>query len=306
MMKIFVAGGTGSIGSHIIKCALKSGYEVYGMTHSTERAKMITEMGAQPVIADALNADEIANVINSIKPEVVINMLSSLPKVYTPQTMREAADQVEKLRQIGGANLQAAAIAAGTRRFIIQSAAYWYASGSSLASEGTPFAFNATPAIAHGTFLLEKLEMRLLNEKSLEGVVMRYGFFYGPGTWFEKDGDLARQINKQIYPIVKDGRGMWNFVHIEDAAIGTILACNGPPGIYNINDDYPSEMRQWAPAYAHWIGAPNPKTITSEEYLLKNGPDAHYYATSLRAASNMKAKQLLKFKPRPLEWIVKK
>jgi 2-alkyl-3-oxoalkanoate reductase len=302
-MKVFVAGATGAIGRPLVSKLIRDGHAVYGMSRSFKRTEEIKKIGATPIIADALEFNSLLAALMHIEPEVVIEMLTSLPKQYTPQAMREASVANTKLILEGGANLQKAAQAVKARRYIVQSGAFWYSPGNGLASEQTPFAFEATPAIAAGTQIYATIENRVLHSKEIEGVALRFGFFYGPGTWFAQGGNMADQIRKGSYPIVGSGRGVWSFVHIEDAAAAIALALFAPVGIYNIVDDTPQELAIWLPAYARWLGCPLPPERTIDEELRLNGPDSVYYATQLRGASNVKAKQKLGFNPRPLEWM---
>lgn len=214
-----------------------------------------------------------------------------------------AAEGDATLRREGGANLLAAAQRYGARRYLAQSSAFWYAPGEGLADETAPFAFDATPGIASGTRLYAEIEDRILHSPAIEGVALRFGFFYGPGTWFYPGGDVANQIHEQRFPIIGRGEGVWNFVHIEDAAAAIVAAISGKADVYNITNDQPLEMARWLPAFAHYLNAPPPPILTEQEGLKLRGDDALYYATKLRGASNAKAKQALNFKPRPLEWI---
>lgn len=302
-MRIFIAGATGAIGNPLVTRLCADGHEVFGMSRSKERAQQIADLGATPVIADALNAASVLEAIKLAQPEVIIEMLTSLPKVYTPQAMKEAGELDKKLRREGGANLQKAAQIMGVRRYMIQSSAFWYAPGSGLANEEIPFAFDASPGISAGTKVYAEIEKRVLQAKTIEGVALRFGFFYGPGTWYASDGNMADQVRNGSYPIVGDGQGVWSFVHVEDAANGIAAALNCTPGAYNITNDTPVKLATWLPAYARWLGAPPPPIRTIEEELRINGPDSVYYATRLRGASNMKAKKSLAFLPRPLEWL---
>jgi nucleoside-diphosphate-sugar epimerase len=210
-----------------------------------------------------------------------------------------------RIRLEGGANVLAAAQAARVRRYIRQSIAFWAIPGPGLADEETPLAFDASPAVAADARVVTELEHRLLNAAEIEGIVMRYGFFYGPGTWFNPDGDVARQVRQQQFPIVGNGEGVWSWLHIEDAAIATLAAAErGNPGIYLIANDQPLPVREWLPAFAQWVNAPPPPQVSVDDALRMGGADAVYYGTRMRGVSNAKAKRELDFQPRPLEWIV--
>lgn len=303
-MKILIAGASGAIGQPLIETLSQYGHEIYGITQSKERAHLIAEKGANPLILNVLESNALFSALAEIQPDVVIDMLTSLPKEYTPESMRHAAAMDAKIRREGGAYLQAAAEASGAARYIVQSCGFWYEPGFDLADEKTPFAFKATPGIASGSHLYAEIEKRVLQSNKIEGVALRFGFFYGPGTWFHPNGNMAEQMQKQQFPIIGKGEGVWNFVHIEDAAKAIVSAIACTPGAYNIVNDHPLQMRDWLPAFARYLGAPEPLNISEEEGEMQRGPDSVYYATKLRGASNKKAKYEFNFRPQRLEWLV--
>jgi nucleoside-diphosphate-sugar epimerase len=305
-MKIFVAGGTGAIGRPLIAKLLAKGHDVVALSRSPEEAPGLEERGIEPAIADVFDSDAVKTVVRRAKPEVVIEQLTALPKTYTRESMTAAAPFNTRIRLEGGANVLAAAEAAGVRRYLRQSIAFWAVPGPGLADEGTPLAFDASPAVAADARVVTELEQRLLGNPNVEGIALRNGFFYGPGTWFSPDGDVARQVRQQQFPIVGNGEGVWSWLHIEDAAIATVAAAEqGNPGIYLIANDQPLPVREWLPAFAQWLNAPPPPQISVEDALkASGGPDAVYYGTQMRGVSNAKAKRELNFQPRSLEWIV--
>jgi nucleoside-diphosphate-sugar epimerase len=304
-MKIFVAGGTGAIGRPLIAKLLAKGHAVVALTRSPEKAQALVKQGVEPAIADVFDSDAVKTVVSRAQPEVVIEQLTALPKTYTRVSMNAAAALNTRIRFEGGANVLAAAQAASVRRYLRQSVAFYAIPGPGLANEDTPLAFDASPAIAASARELTELEHPLLGNPNIEGIVLRYGFFYGPGTWFNPDGDVARQVRQQQFPIVGNGEGVWSWLHIEDAALATIAAAEqGNPGIYLIANDQPLGVREWLPAFARWLDAPPPPQVSVEDALKKDGADAVYYGTKMRGVSNAKAKRELNFQPRPLEWIV--
>jgi nucleoside-diphosphate-sugar epimerase len=304
-MKIFIAGGTGAIGRPLIAELLAKGHTVVALTRSNEKAHALTQQGIEPAIADVFDAEAVKMVVSRTQPEIVIEQLTALPKTYTRESMTAAAAFNQRIRLEGGANVLAAAQAAGVRRYLRQSVAFLAVPGPGLANEETPLAFDASPAVAADARVLSEIERRLLGTPNLEGIVMRYGFFYGPGTWFHPDGDVAGQVRQQQFPIVGNGEGVWSWLHIDDAALATVAAAEqGNPGIYLIANDKPLAVRQWLPAFARWLNAPPPPQISVEEALQASGADAVYYGAKMRGASNAKAKRELNFQPRPLEWIV--
>jgi nucleoside-diphosphate-sugar epimerase len=302
-VRIFIAGGTGAIGRPLTAELLGKGHAIVALTRSAEKARALAQQGIEPAVADVFDAEAVAAVVSRAQPEVVIEQLTALPRTYTRQSLTDAAEFNTRIRVAGGANVLAAAQAAGVRRYVRQSIAFWAAPGAGLADEDTPLAFDASPAVAADARIVTDLEKRLLGMRSIEGVVLRYGFFYGPGTWFHPDGDVARQVRQQQFPIVANGEGVWSWLHIEDAAIGTVAAAEcGQPGIYVIANDQPLAVREWLPAFARWLGAPPPPRQSVEDVLRSSGADAVYYGTRMRGVSNAKARRELTFQPRPLEW----
>ena len=303
-MRIFVAGGTGAIGRPLITKLLARGHAIIALTRSPERAKDVLKQGAEPAIADAFDPDAVRAVIRRAQPEVVIEQLTALPRIYTRESMSAAGVYNTRLRLEGGANVLAAAHATGVRRYLRQSIAFWAIPGPGLADEETPLAFEASPAVAADARVVTELEGRLLENPNLEGIALRYGFFYGPGTWFNPDGDVARQVRQQRFRIVGNGDGVASWLHIEDAAEATAAAAErGSPGIYLVANDKPLAAREWLPMFARWVDAPPPPHISVDDALKAGGADAVYYGTQMRGVSNAKAKRELNFHPRPLEWV---
>jgi nucleoside-diphosphate-sugar epimerase len=157
--------------------------------------------------------------------------------------------------------------------------------------------------VAAGARTYVELESVAFRAPAIHCAALRYGFFYGPGTWYTSDGDMGEQLRQRRVPIIGKGEGASSFVHIEDAAAATVAALQCAPGPYNIVDDYPSEQCVWLPAFARACVAPEPPQVTEQQALATSGVDSVYYATRLRGASNEKAKRELNFRPRPLEWL---
>jgi nucleoside-diphosphate-sugar epimerase len=303
-MKIFIAGATGAIGRPLTAELLSKGHSLVALTRYPEKARALAEQGIEPAVADVFDAAAVKSAVRRAQPDVVIEQLTSLPGTYTPESMRAAAVTNTRIRLEGGTNVLDAAQAAGARRYLRQSIAFWAVPGHGLADEETPLAVNAPSAVGADARVVAEIERQLLESPKIEGLVLRYGFFYGPGTWFNPNGDVAEQVRQQQFPIVGNGEGVWSWLHIEDAAIATASAAErGDPGIYLIANDQPLAVRQWLPAFAEWLNAPPPPQISVENALKTGGAVAAYYGTQMRGASNAKAKQHLNFQPRPLEWI---
>jgi nucleoside-diphosphate-sugar epimerase len=254
-------------------------------------------------VADAFDVQAVEAALRQIKPDAIIDELTSLPRRYTPEEMSAAAERDRRVRLEGGANLLQGALAAGTRRYLVQSTGFFYAPGEGFAVETDALASGATPGIASSVRTYQQIEDRLFGTPGLQAVALRYGFFYGPGTWFTPEGDIADQVRARQYPLAGAASGVWSWVHIADAATATVAALEADPGVYNIVDDDPSTMSTWLAAFAASIGAPEPPRLAEAEALEKLGADSVYYANRLRGASNAKAKQQLGFAPRRLEWL---
>jgi 2-alkyl-3-oxoalkanoate reductase len=309
-MRVFVAGASGAIGEPLIAELLKQGHSVVGMTSNAARAEALERLGATAAIANALDAAAVETALRAAKAEAVIDELTSLPKDQSEMSKYVAGDR--KLRLEGGGNLLRAAIATGVRRYLQQASGFFLkAAPGTLADESSPLDVTASPSVAASARTYQELEARLFNSEShegsaagspIEGVALRYGFFYGPKTWYHPGGSAAEMVMRQQVPVIGKGEGLSSFVHIEDAAIATVAALTAKAGVYNVVDDDPSPQSVWLPAFAKFLGAPAPPHVSEAEA----GEDYSYYANGLSGASNAKAKRVLGWKPRRLEWLLTK
>jgi nucleoside-diphosphate-sugar epimerase len=303
-VRLFVAGASGAIGRPLVAQLLAAGHDVTGMTRSPDAARALEQIGARLALADALDPAAVRAAVQRARPEVVVEQLTALPQENTPQARQQAAEQHARVRQEGGASLQAAARAAGARRYVAQSSAFWCSPGRGLADETVPLLSNGPPGLVAAASALAALEERVLSEPVMESVVLRYGFFYGPRTWYAVDGSMADQVRRQELPIVGDGAGVWSFVHVEDAAAATVSAAErAVTGIFHVVDDHPTALRDWLPAFARRLRAPAPREVPVTDELLAKDPIGVYYATELRGAANALAREELSYRPRPLEWL---
>jgi nucleoside-diphosphate-sugar epimerase len=300
-MRVFVAGASGAIGQPLIAELVRQGHSVTGMTRSEAGAQNLVDLGATAVQVSAFDGPAVEQALRRSRAEVVIDQLTALPK--HPSELAAAAAGDRKLRLEGGGNLHRAAQASGMRRYIQQTSGFFLKAGSGLADESERLAIDASSGVAASARTYAELEARVLNSGEMEGIALRYGFFYGPNTWYCPEGAAADQVRRQELPIVGQGEGVWSFVHIEDAALATVAALTAPPGIYNVVDDDPAPVRLWLPAFARWVGAPPPPRMTEQEAREAGGEDAVYYGTKLRGSSNKKAKKTFDFRPRRLQWL---
>ncbi len=301
-MRVFVAGASGAIGEPLVAELIKQGHSVVGMTTSETRAKILEAQGASAVIADAFDAKEVEMALRRSEAEAVIDELTSLPKEQSEMPKYAAGDR--KLRIEGGGNLFRAAIATGVRRYLQQSSGFFLKTvEGTLADESSPLDVDASPGVAAAARTYTELEARLFSSNAIEGVALRYGFFYGPKTWYRPGGSAADMVLHQQVPVVGKGEGVSSFVHIHDAAVATVAALTAEAGVYNLVDDDPSPQKVWLPAFAKFVGAPAPPHVSEAEAKAMAGDDAVYYATKLSGASNAKANRVLGWKPRRLEWL---
>jgi nucleoside-diphosphate-sugar epimerase len=298
-MKVFVAGGTGAIGRPLVRQLVAAGHEVAATTRSEQRAEKLRALGAAPVVCDALDAAAVDAAVAAARPEVVVNELTAIPPAVNPRRMAREFAATNRLRREGTAHLMAAAEEHAVRRLISQSVAFAYApSATAPWTEEDPL-----DDVGEVTASLKALERSTLGSERVEGVVLRYGFFYGPGTSYSTTGSVAEQVRARRFPVVGDGAGMWSFIHVEDAAAATVAALDGGmPGVYNIVDDDPAAFREWVPYLADVLGAKPPRRVPKLLARVAAGPHAVRYAAALKPVSNEKAKRELGWRPRYPGW----
>lgn len=300
-MKIFVAGATGALGLPLVRVLCTLGHQVVGMTRAGPGEDRLRELGAAVSTADALDPQAVRDAIAAAAPDVVIDQLTALPA--SPADIIKAMPTDTRLHKDGGANLLAAAEEFGVSRYIMQSRGFFLeAPAGHLADETAGFRTDAPGPVGEGTRVMGAYEDRVLASTALDSVALRYGFFYGPGTWYRPDGAVAEQVRKGEATIIADGSAVWSFVHIDDAVAATVAALTAEPGTYNVVDDDPLPVSEWMPAFARWVDAPAPPRIGTDEALAVVGAEAVYYHMNLTGASNARAKAKLGFTARRLLW----
>jgi nucleoside-diphosphate-sugar epimerase len=312
-MKVFVAGATGVLGRALVPQLVARGHEVVGMTRSASKQDLVRSLGAGPVVADALDPDAVAQAVASAEPEVIVHQLTALSG---PTSVREARrpdrssafTMTNRLRTEGTEHLLAAGRAVGARRFVAQSfGAFRFAgTGGPVQTEADPLDPNDPPAAlrtVQAAYLY--LERAVTTIEWGDGLALRYGGFYGPGTStsLAPDAVMAALIRKRRFPIVGDGGGVFSHVHVEDAAAATAVAVErGRPGVYNIVDDEPAPLREWLPDLARALDAKPPRRIPRWLVRLLAGEAATAMMTEAKGASNEKAKRELGWTPRYASW----
>lgn len=287
-MHVFLAGATGVLGRALIPAFLSRGHRVTAMVRSDDGDGLVTRLGATPVRADARSADDVQSAVQSARPDVVVNELTALPDAFDPKRLTETYAANDEVRREGTANLLLAAAAADVPRFVTQSVAFWYAPvGDGPKSEADRLYTDAPEPIGAAVRTIRDAEQAALAEPGVTAVVLRYGHLYGPGTWYDRSGDIVGRIQKRAYPIVGDGAGTYSFVHVDDAVSATMHALeNVAAGIYNVVDDDPAPARDWIPALAAAVGAPSPRRVPALLVRLAIGRPLVEWMTSLRGASN--------------------
>ena len=293
-MRIFIAGATGAIGKPLVAQLLAGGHEVVGMTRFEKRGEELRAAGGEPVVVDALDPAAVRNAVEAARPEVVVNQLTDLNRPLNPRKYAEWLQGTNRLRTDGTRNLIDGARAAGARRFISQSVAFAYDFAPGVKTEDSPLVEDVM------SDAVKQLERQTL--EAPDGIVLRYGFFYGPGTAYAEDGQQIEMIKKRQMPIIGGGKGCFPFIHVDDAASATVAAIErGIPGIYNVVDDEPAQGCDWIPYVADVVDAKKPRRVPAWLAKLVAGRMASM-ASQLQPVSNAKAKQELGWQPRYASW----
>jgi nucleoside-diphosphate-sugar epimerase len=303
-MRVFVAGATGAIGRQLVPRLVAAGHEVHGMTRHASKQAMLDELGAVPVVADALDPDQVAEAVGGAKPEVIVHQLTAIGALDPRHFDRDFAP-TNRLRTEGTDHLLSAGQAVGVRRFVAQSyGAWWYErTGGPVKSEEDPL--DPTPAreMRESWAAVRHLEEAVLGARWTEGIVLRYGAFYGPGTSLAPDGEQSELVRRGKFPLVGDGGGVWSYIHIADAAEATVAAVeHGSRGVYNVVDDDPAPVAEWLPALAQELGAKKPMRVPRFIGRLFAGETGVVMMTDARGASNAKAKRELGWRPAHPSW----
>jgi len=306
VMKVFVAGATGALGRQLVPMLVRGGHEVVGMTRTGSKRELLASLGARPVVADALDPEAVGRVVSQAEPEVLVHELTAIPASVNLRRMERDFAPTNRLRTEGTDHLLSAGRAAGVRRFVAQSfASYFARSGGAVKREDDPFDPDPPAAVRATLAAIRHVEDAVTGAGWVEGVVLRYGAFYGPGTSLAVNppGEIVELIRRRRFPIVGSGAGVWSFVHIEDAATATVDAVErGARGIYHVVDDDPAPVREWLPVAAAALGAKPPRRLPRWLGRLAAGEVAAMMLTEARGASNAKARRELGWRPRYPSW----
>src|ERR671921_683816 len=305
MMRVFVAGATGAIGRQLVPRLVEAGHEVHGMTRSESKQAMLHELGAVPVVADALDPDQVTEAVGRARPDVIVHQMTAIGAVDMRHFDRDFA-LTNRLRTEGTDYLLSAGQAVGVRRFVAQGVGgygVYVRTGGPVKTEEGPL--DPTPARGmRGTLAaIRHLEEAVLGAEWTEGIVLRYGVFYGPGTSLAPGEEQFELVRRRKFPLVGDGGGVWSFIHVADAAEATVVAVErGSRGVYNVVDDAPAPVAKWLPALAQELGAKKPMRVPRFVGRVFAGEAGVVMMTEVRGASNAKAKRELGWRPAHPSW----
>jgi nucleoside-diphosphate-sugar epimerase len=303
-MKVFLAGATGAIGKQLVPRLVEAGHEVVGTSRSESKRGLIEEMGGTAVVVDALDADRVGDAVAKAEPDAIIHELTAI-ETFDIRNFDQSFALTNRLRSEGTDHLLAAGRAVGVKRFLVQSYAAWpyMRTGGPVKTEEDPLDPNPPRNMQESMRAIVHLEEAVTGADWTEGIVLRYGGFYGPGTSLAEGGEQFEQVRKRKFPVVGDGAGVWSFIHIADAAEATVAALErGKRGIYNIVDDDPAPVSEWLPGLAEKIGGPKPWRVPKWIGRLAAGEVGVVMMTEIRGASNEKAKRELGWQPRHPSW----
>jgi len=306
-MKVFVAGASGAIGRQLVPKLVANGHEVVGMTRSEGKRDLLRGLGARPVVADALDPEAVGRAVSEADPEVIVHELTAIPGTLNPRRLDRDFETTNRLRTEGTDHLLSAARAAGARRFVAQSFAplIYARTGGPVKTEEDPVDSRPPPGTRATSAAIRRLERAVTEAGWVDGIVLRYGGFYGPGTSIAIDPDTEQiaAVRSRKFPIVGAGTGIWSFIHIEDAATATAAAVErGAPGIYNVTDDEPAPVAEWLPGMAAALGAKPPRGVPKWLGRIVAGSAGVTMMTEMRGASNEKAKRELGWAPSYGSW----
>jgi nucleoside-diphosphate-sugar epimerase len=304
-MRVFVAGATGAIGQQLVPRLAAAGHEVFGMTRRESKRAMLSGLGAVPVVADALDPEQVAEAVSGAQPDVIVHELTAIGALNMRHFDRDFA-LTNRLRTEGTDHLLSAGQAAGVRRFVAQGLAAFGAyarTGGLVKSEEDPLESTPAREMRETLAAVRYLEEAVLGARWTEGIVLRYGVFYGPGTGMVPGEEQFELVRRRRFPLVGDGGGVWSFIHVADAAEATLAAVeHGSRGVYNVVDDDPAAVAEWLPVLAQRLGAKKPMRVPAFVGKLFAGEAGVAMMTDIRGASNAKAKRELGWRPAHPSW----
>jgi 2-alkyl-3-oxoalkanoate reductase len=299
IMRVFVTGATGALGRHLVPGLVAAGHEVTATTRTPAKVAQLREAGADPVVLDGLDREAVIAAVRAASPEVIVHEMTALADMRSLRKMDQVFAAANELQTRGTDNLLAAAERAGTCRVIAQSAERMNErSGGPVKTEKDPLDSRPVPSAARTAAAIKHVE-QTVPFAAPEGIVLRYGSFYGPGA----SDSLLDMVRKRQMPVIGGGTGIWSFIEITDAAAATIATVGrGAPGVYNITDSDPAPVADWLPYLAKVAGAKPPLRVPAWLGRLLAGEFVVAQMTTSRGSSNQKARKELGWEPRYASW----
>ncbi len=304
-MRIFIAGATGVLGRNLIPKLLNHGHSVIGTSSTKARLRELQELGVDAVLMNGLDRDSVFTAVSSSTPDVVVNEMTAISKVRNYKNFDQEFALTNRLRVEGTSHLLAASRQVKVKKVVVQSFAGWpfEQTGAAANSEEADFEPSVPVRMRNSQRAIQAMEQSVLSGKPPVGVVLRYGYFYGPGTSFDLEGDINKALRKRAFPLIGGGTGVWSLIHVDDAAEATRLAIESAPGgIYNIVDDRPSKLEEWLPGLCKLLGVKPPMKMPAWLGRFFVGESGVYMMTQARGALNAKAKRVLGWKPAYPDW----
>jgi nucleoside-diphosphate-sugar epimerase len=302
-MRVLLAGSTGAVGRPLVSQLVASGHQVVGLTRSPDKIAALKNAGAEAEVCDVFDRDRLIAVARAAAPDAVIHQLTDLPSAMDPGRLADIYERNNRVRREGTRNLLDAAASAGARRFVVQSMASWYQpTGGPIKTEVDPLWTNAPEPLGTAVRTVDEMERMVLHEAGV-GVVLRYGAFYGPHTWYAPDGEIARRMRSRGFPVIGRGEGVMSFIHVEDAASAAVMTLAAPASAtYNVVDDEPAAASVWTPAYAEALNAPKPFSVPAFAARLAIGSTLTEWLTTMRGASSTKVNAEIGWRPKYTSW----
>jgi nucleoside-diphosphate-sugar epimerase len=299
-MRVFLAGATGAVGKRLVPQLIAHGHHVTATTRSAAKVDALRAHGAEPVVVDGLDALAVGEAVARAEPEAIIHQMTALAGTPDMKHFDRWFATTNELRTRGTEHLLAAAQAAGVERFVAQGYTNWtnVRDGGGIKTEDDPFDPNPPKEQSETLAAIRFLEQAVL-AAPLEGIVLRYGNFYGPGA----SESLVEMVKKRKMPLVGDGGGVWSWIHLDDAASAAVAAVErGNRGVYNVVDDEPAPVSEWLPYLAEAVGAKKPMHVPVWLGKIAAGEVGVSMMTQIRGSSNAKAKRELGWQPSWRTW----
>ena len=302
--RVLIAGATGQIGELLTPALVAAGDEVYGLARSEQSAEKVRELGAMPVMGDALDAAAVDAAVAEARPKVIVHQLTAIPrKGINPRKLGKSFAATTRVRREGTRHLVDAAERHGVARIVAQSIAFaCRPEGPEVLDESAPLHTDAPGDWGEIVGGAAALEEAVLGASGVEGVVLRYGWFYGPDTPYSPTGIYGDMVMKRRLPVVGDGSGRQSFIQLDDAVSATLAAIERGGGVYNVVDDDPARAREWLPGLAEALGAKPPRRVPVWLARLVGGPAVVRTMIEQRGASNERIKRELGWQPRYTSW----